>query len=80
MKHFLSIALIALVMGDSSMMPPEGNCKPGETWRCYASSCMTTAMACPSVWEDGRYIPTDCHNQTTCNWDCACVKKTDEGE
>ena len=78
MKHLLSIALIALVMGYSSMMPPEGNCKPGETWRCYASSCMTTALACPSVWEDGKYIG-DC-NKTTCNWDCSCVPKQPQKE
>lgn len=77
MKHLLSIALIALVMSGSSMMPPEGHCLPGEVWRCYLSFCSTTLVACPSVWEDGRYIPnTDCHNTETCNWDCQCVQKT----
>jgi hypothetical protein len=37
-------------------------------------------MACPSVWEDGRYIGSEC-NKTTCNWDCSCVEKQPkEGE
>lgn len=73
MKHLLSIALIALVM--SSMSPPASQCKPNEVWRCYAYSCMTTAMACPQVYEDGRLISSDC-NYTNCNWDCECVQKT----
>ena len=80
MKHILIIALIALVMS-GTMQPPGGDCKAGEVWRCSLSYCSTTLLACPSVWEDGQYVATDCNNQTTCNWDCSCVEKQPkEGE
>lgn len=79
MKHILSIALIALVMG-STMEPPIGNCKDGEVYRCYMAGCTTTLLACPTIYEDGKYVESDCHNQTHCNWDCECVKKTNEVE
>ena len=79
MKHLLSIALIALVMG-STMEPPPGDCYGDEVWRCYMAGCTTTLLACPTIYEDGKYIESDCHNQTRCNWDCECVKKTNEGE
>ena len=73
MKHILSIFLIALVIS-GTMQPPVGNCNRDEVWRCYQGACMTTAMMCPQIWEDGKYIG-DC-NTTSCKWDCMCLPKT----
>ena len=78
MKHILSIVLIALVMS-GTMQPPEGNCNRDEVWRCYQEGCSQTAMACPSYWEDGKYIYSEC-NTIHCNWDCSCVKKQPKEE
>jgi hypothetical protein len=79
MKTILSIALIALVMS-GTMQPPEGNCKTDEDWVCSLAYCSTTLLACPTVFRNGQYVDTNCHNQTTCNWDCSCVKKQPKEE
>jgi hypothetical protein len=71
----LVFALLAMPAWADSLNPPKGNCKKGEVYKCIMAGCMSTLRACPEVYEDGKLMPSDCSNQTTCNWDCSCVKK-----
>lgn len=76
-KIILLIVLAMLISPENTLSPPMGNCGVDEVNRCYMGSCMSTLMYCPPIFEDGVYIGSTCKNQTSCIWDCTCVKKSE---
>ena len=74
-KILLLIALAIIISPENTLSPPKGDCAPGEVNRCTMGSCSSTLVYCPEVYEDGKFIDSGCRNQTTCTWNCYCVKK-----